>query len=179
MREDLRLHRTLFLHQTENLSLEERQTLAELLAAPVGNELQVARNFLEAWFAIWKDDVGRRRAPADAEQRYRTWQADAEAAKLALLRRLLQHLDPDHFARLSAFLRNPAWESTNNAAERGGRAFRHRQHPHLRSAKTVDADLKVRAYVRRERFSSPPPQRLHQCQRRRRQHESELRKEFS
>ena len=35
-------------------------------------------------------------------------------------------------ARLSALMRNPAWESTNNAAERGGRAFRHGQHPHFR-----------------------------------------------
>jgi hypothetical protein len=59
----------------------------------------------------------------------------------------LQHLDADHFTRLSAFLRDPTWESTNNAAERGGRAFRYGQHPHfrLRSATTIDADLKVRA----------------------------------
>jgi hypothetical protein len=73
VREDLRLHRTLFLHQAENLTREEHQTLTELLAGPVGSELRVARTFLERWFAIWKDDSGQRRTPADAEQRYRSW----------------------------------------------------------------------------------------------------------
>jgi hypothetical protein len=117
----------------------------------------VARIFLEAWFAIWKDGLGQRRTPDDAEQRYRILQTDAEAAKLAPLRRQQQHLDLHHFVRLSAFLRNPAWESTNNAAERGGRrAFRHDQHPHfrLRSARAIDADLKLRAYLQRGRFCS-------------------------
>jgi len=167
VREDLRLHRTLFLHQTEKLSLEERQTLADLLAGPVGSELRVARTFLETWFAIWRDDSKQRRTPADAEQRYRAWQADTDAAKLAPLRRQLQHLDPDHFTRLSAFLRDPTWESTNNAAERGGRAFRHGQHSHfrLRLVRSIDADLKVRAHLQRQRFCSPPPTRLHQPQR--------------
>jgi ribosomal protein L34E len=177
VREDLRLRRTLFLHQPENLTSEEQQTLAELLAGPVGSELRVARTFLETWFAIWKDELGQRRTPDDAEQRYRIWQTDAEAAKLAPLRRQQQHLDSNHFLRLSAFLRNPAWESTNNAAERGGRAFRHGQHPHfrLRSARAIDADLKVRAYLQRDRFCSPPPSRLHHCQRGRRQIRSLLR----
>jgi hypothetical protein len=180
VREDLRLHRTLFLHQTDNLTVEERQTLVELLAGPVGNELHVARSFLETWFAIWRNTSGQRRTPADAEQRYRSWQADAEAAKLAPLRRQQQHLDADHFTRLSAFLRDSRWEPTNNAAERSGRAFRHGQHPHfrLRSAKTIDADLKVRAHLQRERFCSPPPQRLHHCQRGRHL-ESKLRNESS
>ena len=51
---------TLFLHQTENLTREERQTLNELLAGPVGSELRMARTFLETWFDIWKDDTGQR-----------------------------------------------------------------------------------------------------------------------
>jgi hypothetical protein len=174
VREDLRLHRTLFLHQTENLTAEELQTLAELLAGPVGSELRIARTFMEAWFAIWKDDLGRRRTPDDAQQHYSVWQTDAQAATLAPLRRQQQHLDGDHFTRLSAFLRDPTWEPTNNAAERGGRAFRHGQHPHfrLRSATTIDADLKVRAHLQRQRFCSPPPTRLHHCQRGRRVHRS-------
>jgi hypothetical protein len=177
VREDLRLQRTLFLHQTENLTREERQTLAGLLAGPVGNELRTARNFMEAWFAIWKDDLGQRPSPDGAEQRYRIWQTDAEAGKVAPLRRQQQHLDSDHFVRLSAFLRNPAWESTNNAAERGGRAFRHNQHPHfrLRLVQSIDADLKVRAHLQRQLFCSPPPQRLHHCQRGRRHIQSLLR----
>jgi hypothetical protein len=179
VREDLRLHDTLFLHQTENLTLEECQTLDELLAGPVGSELRVARGFLERWFGIWKDDTGQRRTPGDAQQRYEMWQDDADAATLAPLRRQLQHLDADHFTRLSAFLRDPTWESTNNAAERGGRAFRHGEHPHfrVRSATTIDADPKVRAQLQRERFCSPPPARLHHCQRGRRLYGSPLRRQ--
>jgi hypothetical protein len=52
VREELRLRRTLFLHRSENLTLDEQATLADLLASPVGDELRVARGFLEAWFAI-------------------------------------------------------------------------------------------------------------------------------
>jgi hypothetical protein len=87
VREDLWVHRTLFLHQPENLTSAEQQTLVELLAGPVGTELRVARTFLEAWFAIWKDDLGQRPTPDAAGQRYRIWQTDAEAAKVAPLRR--------------------------------------------------------------------------------------------
>jgi hypothetical protein len=146
VREDLWGYRTLFLHQTENLTSDEQHKLAELLVCPVGQDLRVARTFLEAWFAIWQDDVGQRRTPEEAQQRYRAWQTDAEASRLAPLRRQQQHLDDDHFVRLSAYLQNPAWECTNNAAERGGRAFRHGQHAHfrLRLVRSIEADLKVR-----------------------------------
>jgi hypothetical protein len=170
VREDLWSYRTLFLHRTKNLTTEERQKLAELLACPVGHDLRVARAFLESWFAIWQDDVGQRRAPDEAERRYRAWQTDAEASTLTPLRRQQLHLDNDHFVRLSAFLQNPAWEPTNNAAERGARAFRHGQHPHfrLRLVKSIEADLKVRAFLKKERFCQPPPRRLHYCQRGRR-----------
>ena len=163
VREDLRLYRTLFLHQLENLTIDERTILAELLETPVGVDLRVARGFLEAWFAIWKDDSGHRRSPADAQHRYQVWQSDAQAVGFPPLRRQQRHRNADHFQKLSAFLHNPAWESTNNAAERGGRAFGHGQHPHfrLRSTSTIDADLKLRAQLQREQFCGPPPQRLH------------------
>ena len=176
VREDLRLYRTLFLHQPENLTTEERQKLADLLTGPVGGELRVARTFLEEWFAIWQDDFGRRRSREQAERRYEIWRTDAEAAKVAPLRRQQQHLDLDHFIRLSAFLQNPAWEPTNNAAERGGRSFRHGQHPHfrLRLLRSIDADLKVRAYLKKQRFCIPPPTRLHYCQRGRRDIPTEI-----
>jgi Transposase, Mutator family len=167
VREDLRLHRTLFLRRAEHLTLDEQQTLADLLASPVGATLRVARGFLEAWFAIWQDTEGQRRSPAEAEQRYCAWHDDPEAAALAPLRKQQQHLDADHFARLSVFLHHPMWEATNNAAERGGRAFRHAQHPHfrLRTIHALDADLKVHACLRKERACSPPLRRLHHCQR--------------
>lgn len=169
-REDLRTQRTLFLHRAENLTADERQTLDRLLAGPAGGLLRVARTFLEEWFAIWSDGLGTRRPLGEAERRYQLWQADAEAAKLAPLRRQQQYLDTNHFRRLSAFLRNPGWEPTNNAAERGGRAFRHGQHPHfrLRLVTSIESDLKVRASLKKARFCSPPPTRLHSCQRGRR-----------
>jgi Transposase len=96
VREDLRLHRTLFLHRPEHLTGDETQTLADLLAGPVGATLRVARTFLEAWFAIWQDDDGQRRGPSDAEPRYQAWHDDTAAATLAPLRSQQQHLDADH-----------------------------------------------------------------------------------
>ena len=86
MRQDLWLYRTLFLHRAENLTAEERQKLAGLLDGPVGSELRVARTFLEEWFAIWEDDLGQRRTPAETELRYQIWRTDAEAAKATPLR---------------------------------------------------------------------------------------------
>jgi hypothetical protein len=106
-REDLWTQRTLFLHRDENLTAEEQQKLAGLLAGPVGNELRVARTFLQEWFAIWEDDLGNGRTPQEAEQRYQIWRADTAAARFAPLRRQQQHLDADHFRRPSAFLHNP------------------------------------------------------------------------
>jgi hypothetical protein len=167
LREDLWLYRTLFLHRAENLNAEERHRLSDLLAGPVGGELGVARRFLEQWFAIWEDDLGNRHSPLEAKRLYQIWQTDGEATKVAPLRRQQRHLDMDHFLRLNAFLHDATWEPTNNAAERSGRAYRHGQHPHfrLRLVKSVEADLKVRAHLKKERFCSPPPPRIHTCQR--------------
>jgi hypothetical protein len=104
-REDLWMQRTLFLHRAENLTADEQRTLDSLLAGPAGAQLRVARTFLEDWFAIWQDDQGKRRTPQEAELGYEVWRTDAQAALLAPLRRQQQHLDMDHFRRLSAFLR--------------------------------------------------------------------------
>jgi len=174
IREDLRLNRTLFLRRPDHLSADEQQTLADLLASPAGAMLRVARAFLEEWFAIWRDEDGHRRSPAEAQRRYYAWRDDAAAAALVPLRKQQQHLDPEHFARLSVFLHHPEWEPTNNAAERGGRGFRHSQHPHfrLRNLQVIDADLKVHAYLQKERAGSTPLTRLHQCQRGRQPHRS-------
>jgi hypothetical protein len=47
----------------------------------------------------------------------------------------------------------------------GGRAFHQGQHSHfrLRSAKAIDADLRVRAHLQRERFCRSLASRLHHC----------------
>src|SRR5207248_695445 len=104
--------------------------------------LRVARTFLEEWFAIWQDDFGQLRTREQAERRYEIWRTDAEATKVAPLRRQQQHLGRIHFIRLSAFVQNPAWEPTNNAAERGGRSFRYGQHAHfrLRLLRSIEAE---------------------------------------
>jgi hypothetical protein len=75
--------RTLFLHQPEKLTAEERQKLTDLLTGPVGGELRVARTFLEEWFAIWQDELANRRTSHEAERQYLIWQTDAEATKVA------------------------------------------------------------------------------------------------
>ena len=167
LREDLWVYRTLFLHRAENLTAEERHRLSDFLTSPVGGELQVARTFLEEWFAIWHDELGHRQTPEGAERRYQIWRTDPEATKVAPLRRQQRHLDMVHFRRLSAFLHDPTWEPTNNAAERSGRAFRHGQHPHfrLRLVRSIEDDLKVRAYLKKERFRALTPSRIHGCQR--------------
>jgi hypothetical protein len=157
----------LFLHRAENLTADEQHTLDGLLAGPAGAQLRVAGSFLEAWFAIWEGDLGGRRTPREAELHYVIWQTDAEATKVAPLRRQQEHLDLDHFHRLSAFLHDPTWEPTNSAAERSARAFRHGQHPHfrLRLVTSIYADLTLRAALKKQRFCSPPPTRIHHCQR--------------
>jgi hypothetical protein len=71
VRDDLWGYRTLFLHQTKDLTTDEQHTLAELLACTVGHALRVARTFLETWFAIWQNDLGQRRTPDEAERRSR------------------------------------------------------------------------------------------------------------
>jgi hypothetical protein len=47
-----------------------------------------------------------------------------------------------------------------------GRAFHQSQHPHfrLRNLQMIDADLNVRAYLRKERAGAPRLIRLHQCE---------------
>lgn len=64
VREDLHLHRTLFLHQAENLTVDESETLAALLAGPVGSELRVARAGRAPARGWWLPPSGRHSAAA-------------------------------------------------------------------------------------------------------------------
>jgi len=96
----------------------------------------------------------------EAEARYHGWQADPAFAVVPALARGQQQITPAKFARLSQFLRHPAWEATNNGAERAGRAFRHRQGPHfnLRSIPAVEGALQLvcqRQWVRSRPSVSP------------------------
>lgn len=157
LRAALTTGRALLLRRPDHLAAEERDRLQMLLASPIGAELRLARRFLEDWYGLWRDEHGRRRAPAAALDRYRAWQADPAYARLAPLRRVRQQVDPARFARLSAFLAAPAWEATNNGAERLGRTFRHVSAPHYtwRTPSSIDDALKVGACLRKHAATAP------------------------
>jgi hypothetical protein len=148
---DLAACRFLLLRRPERLGAAERARLAALLASPLGTGLRVARASLADWYAIWYDPAGRRRDLDDAQAHWRPWREDSDYQAVAPVRRVQQQVDEARFERLSQFLRQPAWEATNNGAERMGRAFRHQQAPHftLRTATAIDGALRAGACLRR------------------------------
>jgi hypothetical protein len=148
----LKRARPLLLRRPDHLTGEEQAQLEALLTSPIGSDLQVARRFLVDWYDLWRDDAGRRRAPADAWARYEAWHDQPDYARLSPLRRVQQSVDAARFAKLSQFLGESTWEATNNGAERMGRTFRHLSAPHftLRTEASIDNALKVRAYLRKE-----------------------------
>ena len=170
IREALREHRFLMLRRPENLIAKEHQQLVGLLNSPLGSELQVARSFLIDWYRLWRDEEGRRRSPEDAQARYVAWRANPVYRSVPRLRRVQDRITPSRFERVSQFLRNPEWKSTNNGAERTGRAFRHRQAPHfnLRRQESIENAIIVSACLQKEAAARPPPQPFHTCQRGRR-----------
>lgn len=74
------------------------------------------------------------------------------------------------FESLSQFLHHAEWETTNNGAERAGRAFRHRQAPHfnLRKKKAIENATNVIACLQKATTEQPPLEPFHTCQRGRR-----------
>jgi transposase-like protein len=144
--------RYLLLRRPDHLAPDEQAQVARLLAGPVGDRLRVARAFLLDWYAIWRDEQGQRRDPADAGARYQRWHEDARYHEVLPLARVQRQLDPTHFDRLSPFLREPTWEATNNGAERTARLFRHQQAPHftLRTKAAIAGTLAAGAILRRE-----------------------------
>lgn len=157
VREHLKKGRPLLLRRPDHLTAGEQAQLDAILTGPIGADLRLARAFLEAWYGLWRDDTGQRRPLDEARERYERWRADAEFARLPPLRRVQQSVDPARFARLSRFLTDPAWEATNNGAERMGRSFRHTSAPHftLRTAPSIEAALKVGAYLRKVAATAP------------------------
>jgi hypothetical protein len=144
-------HRFLLTRRPDHLTEEDHVLLTGLLDAPAAAPLRIARDFLEEWYAIWRDEQGCRRSPDDARGRYRTWRANPDYITLPALKRATERMDEPRFAKLSRFLEAPTWEATNNGAERMGRLFRHQQAPHfrLRSADSIDDNLRCWAVNRR------------------------------
>ena len=157
VREGLQDDRFLFLRRPDHLTPDERQRMQVVLESPIGIPMRAARNFLEDWYAIWRDDDGQRRTVADARMRYAQWSSKDYGGLLAL-RRVQDRVTSAQFEKLSHFLRNPRWEATNNGAERGGRAFRHLQGPHytLRSEESIRGAIEMHAQQQQARARGAP-----------------------
>jgi hypothetical protein len=136
----------LLVHRQEHLRAEEKEKLASLLGQANAAKLRIARDFLLEWYALFRDERGRKRSLAEAWDRYRRWQGKESYRALGPLRRILAKVDEARFARLTPFLRWPHWEATSNGAERVARLFRHLQAPHfaLRSERSLAAAIKAR-----------------------------------
>lgn len=167
VRESLWKHRFLLVHRPEHLDAEEQEHVASLLRTPVGGELGIAYDFLKEWYALWTDESGQRRELEQAQQLYETWREHEAYQQVPQLRRVQTQMTDAKFTKLSQFLRDPAWESTNNGAERTGRAFRHRQAPHynLRTEASIKQALDVTACLRKEAATRSPSEPFHTCQR--------------
>jgi hypothetical protein len=164
---DLGNCRFLLLKRPDHLTADEQARLDALLASPLGAPLQVARDFLVAWYAIWRDEDGQRRDLEDATAHWQRWREHPAYQAVVPLRRVQLKVDEAHFTKLSQFLREPHWEATNNGAERMGRAFRHRQAPHftLRTVTTLEDDLKAEAFRRKEAGGTSTSSAARRCTR--------------
>lgn len=132
VRQALGADRFRLLCRPDHVSADDRAAFAAVFASPVGEPVHLARAFLEEWYALWRDDTGQRRLFEEAQERHTRWQANPDYAGLVPLRRVQRQCDAAQFVHLGAFLRHDGWESTNNGAERAGRAFRHLQAPRFR-----------------------------------------------
>ncbi len=159
VREALKEQRGLLLRRPDHLSTTQQAQVEALLVSPVGTTLTVARAFLTDWYALFEDERGQKRSVDEAQARYTAWQQDARYQELTPLRRARVQITPDRFVHLRQFLRHPAWEATNNGAERAGRGFRQRQGPHvnLRNVASIEGALKIRASRRNETADTTPP----------------------
>ena len=167
IREALQEHRFLLVKRPANVTGEEQEHLDLLLNSPLGSDLQLPHNFLLDWYQLWHNDEGQRRSLSEAQERFEAWRQDQTYATVPQLKHLQARMTPAKFKKLSQFLRHPAWEATNNGAERTGRLFRHRQSSHfnLRNKESIEADLKMAARLRKQVATQPPSQPFHTCQR--------------
>ena len=157
-------NRYVMLRRPDHLSEEHQENLQYLLESPVGEQVGLMREFLEQWYGLFHDEHRERRPLEEAKKRYERLRNDERYRALKPLARLQARLCEEHFQKVSSFLRSPQWESTNNAAERGARGFRHLQAPHynLRRTRSIDDAIKCRAWLSsREgnaarRSNSPP-----------------------
>jgi len=127
VRELLQEHCGVLLRRPDHVTGAHHTVLDQLLASPIGPALTVVRTFLPEWYALWRDENGAKHSLDEARQRYDAWRQDERYATVPALQRITN----ERFPTLSAFRRSPLFAATNNGAERGGRAFRHGQAPHM------------------------------------------------
>lgn len=159
--------RYVMLRRNDHLSEEQRKDIRFLLESPVGEQVGLMREFLEEWYALFRDERRNRRSLREAKERYERLRSDERYRALTPLARLQARLCEEHFEKISSFLRCPEWEATNNGAERGARAFRHLQAPHydFRRSRSIDDAIKARAWLSNKQNAvkqSPPPGRCAQ-----------------
>ncbi|HEY8745232.1 MAG TPA: hypothetical protein VIU62_19250 [Chloroflexota bacterium] len=143
----------------DHLTDADRAAFAAVCASPVGESVRLARTFLEEWYALWRDKTGQRRSFEDAQERHARWQANPDYAGLPPLQRVQKQCDAAQFEHVGAFLRHAEWESTNNGAERTGRAFRHLQAPRFRwrTEEMTEGALVAEALAKGEACRVEPP----------------------
>jgi hypothetical protein len=122
-------YRYVMLRRPDHLGEADREDLRFLMDSPVGEQVGLMREFLKGWYTLFHDEQRNRRSPDEAKDRYERLRRDERYRTLKPLARLQARLTEEHFEKVSSFLRSPQWEATNNAAERGARAFRHLQAP--------------------------------------------------
>jgi hypothetical protein len=149
--------RYLLLRRPDHLQDKDRHKLELVLEDPVvGESVRLIRSFLEEWYALFYDKQHTRRTLKEARERYDLLMKDPSYQTLKPLARLQARFDEERFLKISQFLRCGEWESTNNAAERSARGFRHLQAPHynLRKAPTIENAIRARACLCKEESSS-------------------------
>lgn len=153
-------NRYVMLRRPDHLSAEHRQDLRFLLESPVGEQFSLMREFLEQWYALFHDEQCNKRSLEGARERYEHLRNDERYRSLKPLARLQARFGEQHFEKISAFLRSPQWESTNNAAERSARTFRHLQSPHYNLRRKHSIENAVKAKARLGKQPSTAAQRL-------------------
>ena len=145
-------NRYVMLRRPDHLSEEHRHNLQYLLESPVGEQVGLMREFLENWYALFHDEQRNRRSSEEAKERYERLRKDGRYRALKPLARLQDRLGEQHFEKISAFVCSPQWESTNNAAERNARGFRHLQAPHynLRRKQSIEDAIKAKARLSKQ-----------------------------
>jgi len=125
---------------------DQHARFATLSTSPIGQQIRVLRAFMEGWYRLWRNEDGSRPSEAACRERFEAWSAKQEFDEDKVLRAALKRL-AGKFEQLVPFLRNPLWQSTNNAAERTGRAFRRwqRSHYRLRSTASIERPLQLRS----------------------------------